>query len=157
MCLSLFSSRGQRRNMTAAKEGMSTTRWFSVLKCMAAFQMIKAELRELGWGIEKAYFFEISIGWDFYLTVHPADTYRLKYGYKQQTHPAGSVRVKQLEDVHPSLMGWDRCQFSVKTSLWALHRSHQIWNTSLWAWFGQQGLTVFVPNVSQLIGFRRSQ
>lgn len=52
----------------------------------------------------------------YYLTVHPADANGLKYGHKQQTHPAGSVRVKQLEDVHPSLIGRDRCQFPVTAS-----------------------------------------
>lgn len=70
------------------------------------------------------------ITWD--LTIHPADTYGLKYGHKEQTHPAGSVRVKQLEDVHPSLRGRDRCQFSVTDTERASSSvtSHQIWNES---------------------------
>lgn len=60
--------------------------------------------------------FDISrcIGQNSYLTIHPADAYGLKYGYEQQTHPAGSIRIKQLEDVHPSLTRQDKCQFPVK-------------------------------------------
>lgn len=48
------------------------------------------------------------------LTVNPADTNRLEYGHEQQTHPAGGVRVKELEDVHPPLIGRDRCQFGAR-------------------------------------------
>lgn len=48
------------------------------------------------------------------LTVNPADANGLEYGHEQQTHPAGGVRVKELEDVHPPLIGRDRCQFAAR-------------------------------------------
>lgn len=76
------------------------------------------------------------------LTIHPANTDGLKYGYKQQTHPAGSIWVKQLEDVHPSLIEWDRCQFSFKASKWASDRPHQMGNGSVSTWFGCQDVMV---------------
>lgn len=48
------------------------------------------------------------------LTVHPADANGLEYGHEQQTHPAGGVRVEELEDVHPPLVGGDRCQSAAR-------------------------------------------
>lgn len=66
-----------------------------------------------------AFFFELSsyiLAGQWYLTVHPADADGLKYGHKQQTHPTGSIWVEQLEDIHPSLIGQDKCYFSVSES-----------------------------------------
>lgn len=37
------------------------------------------------------------------LTVDPSDADGLKDGHKQQTHPAGGVRVEQLEHIHSTL------------------------------------------------------
>lgn len=37
------------------------------------------------------------------LTVNPGDADRLEDSYKEQTHAARCVIVKQLEDVHPTL------------------------------------------------------
>lgn len=65
-----------------------------------------------------------------YLTIHPADTYGLKYGDKQQAHPAGSVRVKQLKDVHPPLIGRDRCQLSATAGTRTNDALNHIWSES---------------------------
>lgn len=119
MCLRPISSRGQRRNIIAVLK----TWWF--LQCCNLWQLpswqktndcnLKRQEGEVKWKTEK-HCFDISrcIGQNSYLTIHPADAYGLKYGYEQQTHPAGSIRIKQLEDVHPSLTRQDKCQFPVK-------------------------------------------
>lgn len=76
------------------------------------------------------------------LTVNPADTNRLEYGHEQQTHPAGGVRIKELEDVHPALIGRDRCQFGCQRrtsfkyeSVWksetGLETCHKTWMSFL--------------------------
>lgn len=36
-------------------------------------------------------------------TIDPANADRLKDGHKKQTHPAGSVGIKQLEHIHATL------------------------------------------------------
>lgn len=39
------------------------------------------------------------------LTINPSDAHSLKNGHKEQTHPAGRIVVKELEDVHAPLSG----------------------------------------------------
>ena len=39
------------------------------------------------------------------LTIHPADADALEDGHKEKAHSAGSVGVKELEDVHTALRG----------------------------------------------------
>lgn len=127
MCLCPFSSRGQTRNIIATRRitwyKVLCNCQFSQLKCVTVVQLTKTQVVQI-WSdisektVNTALRFLLS-SWGSYLTVHPADTYGLKYGHEQQTHPAGSVRVEQLEDVHPSLIGQDRCQFSVAATTWA--------------------------------------
>lgn len=45
------------------------------------------------------------------LTIHPADADTLEDGHKEKAHPAGSVGVEELEDVHTALQ-------SRRTGMW---------------------------------------
>lgn len=120
--MSLFTSRGQRRNIIAGERCEHVITLF-VLNCKAA------SLRWKEWNANSSS--HSCVAQDQYLTVDPADTNGLKYGHKQQTHPAGSVRVKELEDVHPSLIGRDRCQFCCqRLQMSTRHNLSNIWNAS---------------------------
>lgn len=39
----------------------------------------------------------------FILTIDPGDAESLKDGHKEQAHATGSIVIKELEDIHPTL------------------------------------------------------